>query len=288
MEYSRRFFPGLINSCRNTGPWSQLRGAWSTEGVIAAPPRISLNPAQDMQQYSRNNESNNNFIACGPVGGLTETTRYSNALRPAGVMCCTRTTKRRLQARFQVNGISLLVAMSSIIHSTFIADAVITWNNGPEDEYFCGFTFDDPLDCSLRQNCRTGEDEECEGSRYGEKCFASSGCDSKFGGGRLFVSGIWDRPGNGMTFVPSDSPVSADEVLEGAFVGLFEPTRSPVPPGSPTLIPTGEKVKGYPQNGMHLDHVYLTLVSKNIPSEDLQILLERARIRLIITFVVLE
>ncbi|EJK45059.1 hypothetical protein THAOC_36349, partial [Thalassiosira oceanica] len=155
-----------------------------------------------------------------------------------GVMCPRSTKSAESRgARFQLNGICLLVAMSSIT-STLFADAFITWNNGPEDEYFCGFTFDDPLDCSLRQNCRTGEDDECEGSRYGEKCFASSGCDSKTGGGRMFVSGIWDRPGNGMTLVPSNSPVSADEVLDGAFVGLFEPTRSPLPPGSPTLIPT--------------------------------------------------
>ena len=73
-----------------------------------------------------------------------------------------RSSREARGARYRLGGVSLLAAMSSI-SSTLFADAyVITWNNGPEDEYFCGFTFDDPLDCSKRQNCRTGEDEECE------------------------------------------------------------------------------------------------------------------------------
>lgn len=109
----------------------------------------------------------------------------------------------------------------------------------------------------------------------------------------MFVSGIWDRPGNGMTLVPSNSPVSADEVLDGAFVGLFEPTRSPLPPGSPTLIPTGERSTASTGRNIDLFRKYIyvfkhVFVSKIILSEDLQISLERATIGLIITFVVLE
>ena len=67
---------------------------------------------------------------------------------------------------------------------------VITWNNGPEDNYFCGTTYDDPsTDCSLRQNCRSGRDDECDGyaDNLGVKCFADTPCDSKKGGGAAFV-----------------------------------------------------------------------------------------------------
>jgi hypothetical protein len=67
---------------------------------------------------------------------------------------------------------------------------VITWNNGPEDNYFCGTTYDDPsTDCSLRQNCRSGRDDECDGyaDNIGIKCFADTPCDSKKGGGAAFV-----------------------------------------------------------------------------------------------------
>ena len=95
------------------------------------------------------------------------------------------------------------------------------------------------------------------------------------------MTGIWDRPGIDLTLEPSGSPLT---VLESAFVDLFEPTRSPSPPGSPTLIPTGEKVDG--SRNCNLETCRSDSGTKNSPSEDLQILLERATIGLIITFAV--
>ncbi len=68
---------------------------------------------------------------------------------------------------------------------------VITWNNGPEDKYFCGTSYDEPsVDCKVRQNCRSGRDDECEGydANNGIKCFAETPCDSKNGGGSAYVS----------------------------------------------------------------------------------------------------
>lgn len=58
--------------------------------------------------------------------------------------------------------------------------AVVTWNNGPEDNFFCGHAWDDP-NCATRQNCRSGRDSECEGHEsHGIQCFANTNCDTKF------------------------------------------------------------------------------------------------------------
>lgn len=109
---------------------------------------------------------------------------------------------------------------------------VVTWSNGPEDKFFCGLVWDEP-DCAARQNCRSGRDDECEGSdTHGIKCFAETNCDTKFGGAAAWVSGQYD-----VEMIPTSPPetIDFDTLLEE---GLFAPTRAPHTPGTPTHIPT--------------------------------------------------
>ena len=120
-------------------------------------------------------------------------------------------------------------------HQTLTNAAVVTWTNGPEDNFFCGYSWDDPPDCSRRQNCRSGRDDECEGyETHGVQCFANTECDTKMGG-----AAAWE-PGMISKMEPTATPsgigqVNFDDLLAD---GLFTPTSSPHTPGSPTQIPT--------------------------------------------------
>ncbi len=99
---------------------------------------------------------------------------------------------------------------------------VITWNNGPEDKFFCGTSFDDTTtDCTLRQNCRSGRDDECDGyaDNLGIKCFAETPCDSKNGGGSAFVPHstagfLGSVPTGGPTAASAASSSTADSNYE--------------------------------------------------------------------------
>eukprot|EP00804_Cyclotella_cryptica_P028153 CCRYP_011028-RA/>CCRYP_011028-RA protein AED:0.13 eAED:0.13 QI:434/1/0.6/1/0.5/0.4/5/3085/1111 len=100
------------------------------------------------------------------------------------------------------------------------APYTVTWNFGPEDHFFCGFSWDDPA-CSTRQNCRSGKSEECDGFARGEVCYKDTPCDSAAGGGRDYVEGKWN------TVIPTFSPTIVEAM----------PTATPATIG-PTLIPT--------------------------------------------------
>ncbi|KAL7542692.1 hypothetical protein ACHAXR_012001, partial [Thalassiosira sp. AJA248-18] len=114
--------------------------------------------------------------------------------------------------------------------------AVVTWNNGPEDNFFCGHAWDDP-NCATRQNCRSGRDSECEGHEsHGIQCFANTNCDTKFGGSAAYVPGLVGyKVDKGERPTASPSDLDFDSLVGG---GLFVPTRSPHTPGDPTHIPT--------------------------------------------------
>ena len=75
------------------------------------------------------------------------------------------------------------------------------WNNGPEDNYFCGLAWDEN-DCARRQNCRSGLDTECDGhTSHGVLCFSETTCDTKCGGAAAWSPGRYDL------MVPSAAPV---------------------------------------------------------------------------------
>ena len=67
------------------------------------------------------------------------------------------------------------------------------WTNGPEDGFFCGWSWDQE-DCLSRQHCPSGLSEDCEGADEGVKCFANSGCDTRHGHGDAFVSSGGSAP----------------------------------------------------------------------------------------------
>ena len=131
--------------------------------------------------------------------------------------------------------LSTLQLLTITINNTTHA-AIVTWSNGPEDKYFCGYAWDDP-DCASRQNCRSGRSEDCEGHlSHGVECFANTDCDTKFGGAAAFIEGRFDDLDLG---VPTVYPTEVLEVDFDSLVdGLFTPTSSPVKPGGPTVIPT--------------------------------------------------
>ena len=119
----------------------------------------------------------------------------------------------------------------------FVRGYEITWNNGPEDKFFCGFKWDDP-DCSHRQNCRTGKHEECEGFAFGEKCFANTNCDTKYGGGHSFVPGMYD-----VTYSPTPVPTLNENAPTMASMTLrptIIPTEVPIRPPDPLPMPSDD------------------------------------------------
>ena len=82
-----------------------------------------------------------------------------------------------------------------------------TWTGGPEDTFFCGYKWDDP-DCLTRQHCPSGRNEECELFADGQKCFANSPCDTRYGDGSGFVPGQAVTTSNS-SISPMASPASS-------------------------------------------------------------------------------
>jgi len=76
---------------------------------------------------------------------------------------------------------------------SFTIAGEVTITNTDSDTYFCGYKWDDP-GCKARQHCPSGRNELCEGFADGVKCFANTNCDTKFGDGVDFVSGIPPPP----------------------------------------------------------------------------------------------
>lgn len=148
---------------------------------------------------------------------LSTTVNFATAMRSTTAPSCRRNRRRRRRSRLPSLLLSLFLSLHPHLHHhnhhhqsimTMLAQGyVITWNNGPEDNYFCGTTYDDPTtDCTLRQNCRSGRDDECDGyaDGIGIKCFADTPCDSKEGGGSAFVP-----HSTASILIPTNSPAAA-------------------------------------------------------------------------------
>lgn len=93
-----------------------------------------------------------------------------------------------------------LLALYILLFGFFVDSA--TWTGGPEDNFFCGYKWDDS-DCQKRQHCPSGRDEFCEGFEDGIKCFANTNCDTKFGHGDWFVPGQAPNQSPGRTDRPT-------------------------------------------------------------------------------------
>ena len=84
---------------------------------------------------------------------------------------------------------------------TITLAATVSWTGGIEDTFFCGFKWDEG-NCLNRQHCPTGFNEECEFHAEGQKCFANSPCDARYGDGSGWVSGKDYKPPAGNPGVP--------------------------------------------------------------------------------------
>jgi hypothetical protein len=98
-------------------------------------------------------------------------------------------------ASAQVNSTILLLLLSTI-HA-----ATVEWTGGPEDTFFCGFKWDEE-GCLQRQHCPSGRNEECEFFEEGQKCFANSPCDARYGDGSGWVPGKDFKPPMNSPSVP--------------------------------------------------------------------------------------
>lgn len=103
--------------------------------------------------------------------------------------------------------LSILVSLQFIL--TRGATPVST--NGPEDKFFCGWSWDDE-DCASRQHCPSGRSEECDGFEEGQKCFANTECDVKVGHGSWYA-GL--EPGAQRPRPPRPSPGGTERPVYG-------------------------------------------------------------------------
>eukprot|EP00804_Cyclotella_cryptica_P010703 CCRYP_005498-RC/>CCRYP_005498-RC protein AED:0.05 eAED:0.05 QI:373/0.81/0.91/1/0.54/0.58/12/4229/1098 len=99
----------------------------------------------------------------------------------------------------------LAVVSFSLFLSTAQDSATPAWTGGPEDTFFCGYKWDDP-DCLTRQHCPSGQNEECELFADGQKCFANSPCDTRYGDGSGFVPGQAVATSNSSVSSPMATP----------------------------------------------------------------------------------
>lgn len=119
---------------------------------------------------------------------------------------------RRRRHRRRANIQYLMLAFLSL-HFILVKGAVIT--NGPEDKFFCGWEWDDE-DCPTRQHCPSGRSEECDGFEEGQKCFANTKCDTKFGHGDWYTGLEEGSSGQNKPRPPRPSPGgTARPVYEG-------------------------------------------------------------------------
>ena len=124
--------------------------------------------------------------------GLRCVTVGSRSWRPAPVVLASpsrvqtrRKHKKNARRHFFVRKVLLCLL---VIETFQIAVKAAVWTNGPEDNYFCGYNWDDE-DCRSRQHCPSGMSTECEFQDLGMKCFANTQCDTRYGHGDWFVSG---------------------------------------------------------------------------------------------------
>ena len=159
---------------------------------------ISLTNTQKLQQQSRHCNSSQSIaaaIAARRTARLSSRSSLPSVVLTLLLILHPMQTLHRQQAKI-------------LAHSY-----LITWNNGPEDRYFCGKTYDDPsVNCTERQNCRSGRDDECEGYENGMKCFAETPCNSMYGGGASFVSDSTNVTGTTSNPVGGENDEASDAV----------------------------------------------------------------------------
>ena len=93
---------------------------------------------------------------------------------------------RRRRRRNVISSLVAYLSLSILLSLQFILARGAVSTNGPEDKFFCGWNWDDE-GCQSRQHCPSGRSEECDGFEEGQKCFANTECDVKFGHGQWYT-----------------------------------------------------------------------------------------------------
>lgn len=95
--------------------------------------------------------------------------------------------------------------------------ATVPWTGGPEDTFFCGYKWDEG-NCLQRQHCPSGRNEECEFHAEGQKCFANSPCDARYGDGSGWVPGKEYSPPMNSPSVPLTPRPTYTGVSDGKYM----------------------------------------------------------------------
>ena len=119
---------------------------------------------------------------------------------------CTQQRRRR-----SISPLIAYLSLSILLSLQFILARGAVSTNGPEDKFFCGWSWDDE-DCASRQHCPSGRSEECDGFEEGQKCYANTECDVKVGDGSWYEG--WE-PGDPRPRPPRPSPGGTERPVYG-------------------------------------------------------------------------